>query len=92
MGMSDWLDNLLLTATSERKKIQAIELPDEPTYEEPPPRVDQKDFGASVKSLMKEHGKNIEKAEAEKTPKQKGQEREQHEDIKRTGGTHDFRA
>lgn len=91
MGMSEWLDNLLLTATSERKKIQAIELPDEPKYEEPPPRVDHDEFGKSVEGLMLEHGDNIKAAEDEKTPEQKEQDKERHEDMQKYKGSHDFR-
>lgn len=62
----DWLAEILLNATSERRRINSIKLPDEPDFQDRPSRVDDGQFQSSVGSLMSEMGDKIERAEKEK--------------------------
>lgn len=62
----DWLAEILLNATSERRRINSIKLPDEPDFQDRPSRVDDGQFQSSVGNLMSEVGDKIERAEKEK--------------------------
>ena len=66
LGKRDWLAEILLHATSERRRINSIKLPDEPDFRDRPSRVDDGQFQLSVGSLMSEMGDKIERAEKEK--------------------------
>lgn len=72
----DWLAEILLNATSERRRINSIKLPDEPDFQDRPSRVDDGQFQSSVGHLMSEVGDKIERAEQEKQAeiKEKGVE------------------
>ena len=72
----DWLAEILLNATSERRRINSIKLPDEPDFKDRPARVDEGQFQISVGTLLGEFGDKLERAEKERQAeiKEKGNE------------------
>ncbi len=55
----DWLAEILLNATSERRKINSIKLPGEPDFKEKAIRVDNQRFSSSVGDLLGRVGDKI---------------------------------
>ncbi len=55
----DWLAEILLNATSERRKINSIKLPGEPDFKEKASRVDNQRFSSSVGDLLDRVGDKI---------------------------------
>ena len=69
----DWLAEILLNATKDRKKINSIKLPGEPDYKEKPVRVDDASFGSSVGNLLGRYNEKLEsEAPKDKDKKQDG--------------------
>lgn len=62
----DWLAEILLNATSDRRRINSIRLPDEPDFKDRPPRVDSQHFQTFVGGLMDQFGDKLEEAERKK--------------------------
>ncbi len=64
----DWLAEILLNATSERRKINSIKLPGEPDFKEKAARVDNQQFSSSVGDLLGRVGEKIDSLESSAPP------------------------
>lgn len=68
----DWLAEILLNATTDRKRINSIKLPGEPDYQEKPVRVDSGAFTSSVGNLLNRYTGKLESEKPRPEKKDEG--------------------